>query len=252
MRASKHRAASTLCRVPHTPPARLTVSQEEVSEPAGLTVTANGEGKRLLRGPGVNSGIPLKGNPQATVGVRFDQIGNLLAESARSDTLGRVDPRAALGAQSIISGTGHGPQPMQSILADLIEDEPDDEADATIEAVRDARGLAARLGYPGSAMEGFLSIVYEYLHHGAGKLAEQEYAKYAFAVTARTNLGVVFKALPYLQRRKLSADVILAGARIPGNGDSRLIAGGYDQHGHNQPGPTRRQWLTGILAGHRG
>jgi hypothetical protein len=230
--------------------------------------------KPFLIAAGALTDAEVTASPQATGGVRLEQIPALVRAMRRERIVGAKPAATGLQLGTLVgtadaalsdenlalkqrfedyeAGTGVSPVDFPSTLVGMnvyhawalaqAEAMADDQVDKYIANLGD-------LTLNFDKLKGLLTLVVSYILVGHRQAARFDYSKLIAPLMARTNFYTMYRLLRPHEQTAFTEDLVLTAARLPGTGGSRMYKKGFPHHGRVEYGPTRAEWIDSIKNG---
>jgi hypothetical protein len=98
-------------------------------------------------------------------------------------------------------------------------------------------------------LKGLVALVASYLLVGANEPQVMDYSKIIAPLMARTNFYTLYRLLDPHEKTMFTQNLVLAVANMPGTGGTHIFASGFRHSGAIEHGPTRAQWIDSIING---
>jgi hypothetical protein len=98
-------------------------------------------------------------------------------------------------------------------------------------------------------LKGLLTIVISYILVGHRDPLVMDYSKMIAPLMARTNFYNMYRLLAAHERQAFTEQFVLTAAGLAGTGGARMFAAGFDNNGVTDHGPTRTAWIDSIIRG---
>jgi hypothetical protein len=216
---------------------------------------ATGGASRVHHAYIVAATSPTRGNPQATAGVRLDQVAQLMEQGVGGHT-GLPSPLVAperyeLGAGSSTSDfltVGEAPMMVRSGIMDFLDDR------------KANKKRKPPKGFPSPSLVGLCSLMLTYMIKAGGPQAVA-YAKQIAPLMARTNFVGMYNAVPQQERKWLQAikpprweglwDYVLEAGNLSKDAGAPLFTADPNAaEGSRLTFLTRWWWIIGLPKGY--
>lgn len=191
-------------------------------------------------------------NFQTMCGYTFEQLNQAVLTKAITtqtrDTC--IDVKTKLAAYNAL--THVNPQQFPTSLVGMSLDHAVWLVEAKEMATNAINNYVATLPSPApdlSKLKGFLALVISYLLVGHREPHVLTYSKYIAPLMARTNFYAMYRLLSATERTLFTEDFVLNAAGMVGTGAVNIFNSGFKHLGGIEHGPTRRDWIDSIING---
>ena len=124
-----------------------------------------------------------------------------------------------------------------------------DAKELAVHAVDLERGMLPNPRPDFDKLKGFLTLVLSYILVGHRQTQVYSYSKIIAPLMARTTFYAMFRLLDDNERALFTQNFVLTAAGLAGTGATRMFARGFDHRGAVERGPTRAEWIDSIIRG---